>query len=376
MPSRDILAEVVMASRPYRIAINVLVIVVTIVVTLVVAEIAFRIIKPQTDFAVTVNTWDKVRGTRHIEGAKGFVITHLYEIDLIINSKGLRDREFPYEKPANTKRILCLGGSFTCGYGVHAEETYPKVLEHLLNSDADTTVVWEVLNGGIGSTGTAHQLTFFSTEAYKYDPDYVLLCFSQQTDFWDNINSRLYTIEDGKLVKHDAPLTKSRRIQQVVKWVPGYNTLFAKSHLLNFVKRRITRYHYRDLANRIILPQGASSIEAAEEELTEALLTELDVKCAERGCELVMTAIPLSVEWIWYPETVKFFEHAASLNIPIVDLRPTMREASEKGQDIDYRVDKHWTPYGHRLAAQEIYEFFRRLGGGASEEVEYTHQDT
>ncbi len=338
--------------------INVVLVIVTIAVTLVVAEIGFRLFRPQRHFAVTVNTWDRVTGTRHIPNAKGFVVTTVYEMDLIINSKGLRDREFAYAKPENTKRVLCLGGSFTCGYGVQAKETFAKVLEHLLNSDGDESVGWEVLNAGVGSTGTAHQLAYFKTEGYKYDPDYVLLCFSQQTDYWDNIKSGLYTLEGDRLIKHDAPHTRARRIQKYTNWIPGYNSLFARSHLLNFVKKRIAKHHYRDLARRIVLPDGESSVEEVEEELTRALLMALRDACADIDCRLVMTAIPYPDTWTWYDETVALLAFTQAQGIPFIDLVPAFSREADRGVQIDYPGDRHWTVDGHRLAGQVLYDFF------------------
>lgn len=341
-----------------RVVTNIVVIIVAIVITLGILEVGLRLFQPQEHFAVTVNTWDQQVGTRHIPGARGFVINPQYEMDLIINSKGLRDREFPYAKPAATRRILCLGGSFTCGYGVQAEETFAKVLEHLLNSDDQEGEKWEVLNCGVGSTGTAHQLAFFQTEGYKYDPDFVLLCFSQATDFWDNIISGLYTLEDGKLVKHDAPRTPSRKIQNIVKWVPGYTTFFAKSHLLNFVKARASRYHYRDLAERIQLPDDQSAVEEAEEELTRRLLIALRDDCERIGCRLIVTAIPLPRTWGWYDETVELLAYLESEGIPFADLSPEFRRAAAQGTQIIYPKDLHWTREGHRLVASILYDFF------------------
>jgi hypothetical protein len=347
-----------MGFRTRRFLVNVLVIILAIVVTLGALEIGLRLFKPQKIFAVTVNTWDREVGTKHIRGAKGFVINPQYQMDLIINSKGLRDREFPYAKPAGTRRILCLGGSFTCGYGVQAEETFAKVLERILNSDEDESEQWEVLNGGVGSTGTAQQLAYFTTEGHKYDPDFVLVCFSQATDFWDNIISGLYSLEDGKLVKHDAPRTGSRKTQEFVRWIPGYTTFFAKSHLLNFVKNRISRYHFRDLARRINLPGDVSAVEEAEEELTRRLLIAMRDACAAIDCRLVMTAIPLPDTWGWYDETVDLMDYVEAEGIPFVDLSPEFRKGADCGVQIAYPSDLHWTREGHELAAMTLYHFF------------------
>ena len=49
------------------------------------------------------------------------------------NSLGFRDRDFSQQKKVQT-RIVALGDSFTYGWGVEAEESWPKVLEKTLRS--------------------------------------------------------------------------------------------------------------------------------------------------------------------------------------------------------------------------------------------------
>src|SRR5262245_38510160 len=60
------------------------------------------------------------------------------------NSLGFRDREFSLEKNSRI-RILALGDSFTYGWGVEIDRSWPKVLERRL-SDAGISV--EVANLG------------------------------------------------------------------------------------------------------------------------------------------------------------------------------------------------------------------------------------
>ena len=68
------------------------------------------------------------------------------------NSNGLRDRNFEYYKSEDVFRILVLGDSFTFGYGVEEDCTYPKLLEKKLRKEFPTSEI-EVINSGI--TGPA-----------------------------------------------------------------------------------------------------------------------------------------------------------------------------------------------------------------------------
>ena len=63
------------------------------------------------------------------------------------NSKGLRDREFSYEKPSESW-IMMLGDLFTVGWGAKFDETFPKRIERMY---ADRGIQSEVINTGVGT---------------------------------------------------------------------------------------------------------------------------------------------------------------------------------------------------------------------------------
>ncbi len=89
-----------------------------------------------------------------------------------INSKGLRDDEYSYEKPSHVKRILLLGDSLVAGFEVEKQELVDTQLEQLLNRDSDYT--YEVINAGVRGYGTDQQLLYLQKEGVKYAPDIVL----------------------------------------------------------------------------------------------------------------------------------------------------------------------------------------------------------
>jgi len=83
------------------------------------------------------------------------------------NSIGFRDREISKEK--NVFRIICMGDSITFGWPNKTENTYPKVLEKLLNSQF-SEMKFEVFNAGVPGY-TSHQgLVWLQKEIIKYNP--------------------------------------------------------------------------------------------------------------------------------------------------------------------------------------------------------------
>ncbi len=98
----------------------------------------------------------------------------LMGVDFRTNSKGLRDREFSYDRVAGKLRILMLGDSFTVGWGVAVEDTFAKRIERLYAAiDIDA----EVINAGVGNYNTTQEVEYFLTKGHKYQPDVVVLNF-------------------------------------------------------------------------------------------------------------------------------------------------------------------------------------------------------
>lgn len=92
------------------------------------------------------------------------------------NSRGLRDREFPYYKKKGVCRILILGDSFTFGYGVEQKETFPKLLERKLQQQFPHQDI-EIINTAVPGWGSSQERDFLRTEGVKYKPDIILAGF-------------------------------------------------------------------------------------------------------------------------------------------------------------------------------------------------------
>lgn len=93
-------------------------------------------------------------------------------LDIRINSWGLRDEEFPREKPAGEFRILCLGGSTTAGEEVGQDQTYPARLAALLHERLPERRI-RVINAGIPSYALRHSLRDLELRLWRFSPDLV-----------------------------------------------------------------------------------------------------------------------------------------------------------------------------------------------------------
>jgi hypothetical protein len=107
-------------------------------------------------------------GHEHVPNSAG----HFMGVDVKINSKGLRDREIPYQRDPSLRRILMLGDSIALGWGVPIDETFAKRIEQLSKTGGPAL---EVINTGVGNYNTIMEVEYFLQEGYKFQPDIVVL---------------------------------------------------------------------------------------------------------------------------------------------------------------------------------------------------------
>lgn len=123
---------------------------------------------------------------------------HLMGVDVEINSKGLRNKEFSEQPDPNKHRILFLGDSLTFGWGVKEEETFARRLENSLSVEKPV----EVINAGHGNYNSTQEANFFFKYAQNWNPQQVVLFYfindaeeMQLSTKWDFLShSRLVSL--------------------------------------------------------------------------------------------------------------------------------------------------------------------------------------
>lgn len=114
---------------------------------------------------------DPALAHEHVPGARA----RLYGAEIVVNSRGLRDREFEAAPAPGVHRVLFLGDSLTLGWGVELDRTFAKRLEPLLGAGLGRPV--EVLNAGVGNYNTAQERAYFEAEGRRYRPAHVMLLY-------------------------------------------------------------------------------------------------------------------------------------------------------------------------------------------------------
>ena len=101
---------------------------------------------------------------------------------ILTNSRGFRDSDWSREKPAGTSRIVILGDSMAFGLGVEQDQTFPSVLENMLQREGER---YEVLNMAVPGYNTLQEVELFREEGSFYEPDQTIL--QSLANDWENI---------------------------------------------------------------------------------------------------------------------------------------------------------------------------------------------
>jgi lysophospholipase L1-like esterase len=102
------------------------------------------------------------------------------------NADGLRDRAHPREKLDGDWRVVFLGDSVTLGAGIQAEQAYPRVLQDLLDAEAQQI---EVFNVALWGWSTRQQRIAWARIARAYRPDQAVLavCLNDLAELQNNL---------------------------------------------------------------------------------------------------------------------------------------------------------------------------------------------
>jgi hypothetical protein len=294
--------------------------------------------------------------------------TSEWDIDIRINSNGLRDREIPYEKPKGTYRVLVLGDSQTFGQGVEAEETYAKVLERSLAERMPGKV--EVVNTGVPGTGTVHQFWYLEDKGWQYNPDAVLVGF-YFNDVVDNAQCHLYGLENGKLIRTgvaSSQQTPAHKLAPQVIPEKDYRAMRSPEVRPPPSPPFLVRYSYLARLVRVTLSRIKQSrnkpvaVSRPARKMTAAVFREIARQCKERGIRCVIALIP-SKEQKAEGEVKTLRETWAELlpgaeqnGAQVVDLWPPFEKQGFPG--LFLRTDPHLSAAGHKLIGETLAREF------------------
>lgn len=301
-------------------------------------------------------------------------------VDVVTNSLGLRSPEVIVPKPANTIRILIIGDSFTFGWGVLEKESYPSLIEKIIQQRYPNKKI-EVINAGLPASGPSYYYLFLKNIGIRLEPDIIVVGFHTFTDLVFDLPTSIWNQTDPEglplvIKKENAIIDTEGFIR--ADHLPFKLTIpiLKHSHLFAFFLDFIDP-HSNNLNSEQFLTDYGLYFKQTAHELDEPkrkakLLFEAMQKLAsqEHSRFIVMT---IPAEFKIYPERLlkysitlpmlpwdrtypgdEFEDFFLSKNIDHLRLLPIFD--AHNSEEMFYPLDDHWNPRGHQIAATAIAE--------------------
>ena len=298
--------------------------------------------KKSKDFIYSFDLYDPVTGWRTQPDIRD---KKLWEDKrLNTNDRGLRGtRNYNYEKPEDTTRILVLGDSFTFGEEVSDNETWPFYMQQLLPHT-------EVINMGVHGFGHDQMLLQLKEEGVKYQPDIVILGYliedmhRNMLAFRDFAKPK-YVVKNNQLKLTNSPVPTP---EEVLKW--------------DWLRPRIldlwSFIHYRTT-------KANGAYDKQEKLVTAHLLKEIVKTVKETGAIPVIAYLPYGTESVnmepIIPGETFLFETCEKFELPnCFSVRPLFQERTKAGAK--FRTEYHWRPLGHKTVAEAVKNYLVEHG--------------
>ena len=322
---------------------------------------------------------DSAKGWENVPGARVRLRQPEFEVELAFNALGLRGPERRYEKPAGTRRVALLGGSFAEGYAVPEERSLRALLEQQLGAQGCGSV--EVINLGVAGYDTEQQLRFFDLEGRRYGPDAVLVLFQSE-----DLGAGLRMVEAEADAANQTPniiagvpsRLRESRLAPLHRWHgSAFLRLASNGTLEHWPKahRALGRLGIVDLGRppRELWPYGPrEEVETAWRQARESL-AKLAAEVREQGGQTLVAYAPAHFEtsdpaWqelllryqmsprFWRPTRVatRLAAVTAELGIPTLDLRDALRASETSSRRLYFARAGQWNEAGHATAARAL----------------------
>ena len=310
--------------------------------------------------------YDPTLGWRHRPGQSGEFITALFRTHVTINSKGLRDRNYSYQRTPEKQRILVLGDSMAWGFGVRQTEAFSERLElHLQNT--------EVINAAVSGYSTDQELLWLENEGLKYRPDVVLVLVTGN-DIPMNAEALVYDryykpyfrmTDDGKLTLCNTPVPRLSLPMTILYHARRRSALINQLYL--FV-RHLPRRTVDPAPHPSAPDRGFSPEERHARTLTIRLLERMRTLCNTIDAKLLV--VTTSEFWGRHQgDYDSLVDQLVRENFAVMDVN-SLEGYSPTDHVIQGEV--HWNKEGHDFVARclqrELVRHMRQDAGGRPKE--------
>ena len=286
-----------------------------------------------------------------------------------VNSIGLRGPEISPKKD-RTLRILCLGASTTYGDNLEYCETYPAMLQEMLNRDYGAGR-YEVINAGQPGFNLNHIISFVKHEGLSLNPDIVLLLSVN-----NNFKAPGFWFVQVEQKTQNNQKQKDRAQTGNVFFTRIKNALVRYSAIGKICDDIRLRGWYKYAGN--FDWEGFAKALVAEDNIWETeyrqnldILINLLLNCNQKT-KIVL--LEQAVNTISFPSLAEPWEKAWHIlretsghypNVYTLDVHHSVINAAGKGvpvwQDTDLRDPLHLSKFGNKIMADRILGFLKTL---------------
>ncbi|MFD2521314.1 SGNH/GDSL hydrolase family protein [Emticicia soli] len=253
----------------------VLTFIISISIALLIGEFIVRIFFPQVTSPVQFFYDEKLGGMIPVPNQKGFKdFPKIYYYEYQNNDIGMRDTRKVADYQQYPHKILCLGDSFTYGWGVNDDQTFAHILEKKINKD---TIA--VLNAGVSGAGTDYALKFFQVRGKELAPNTVIY-FYFDNDMTDNMANAYFHIENDTIIANEEHSYAKVNALKKNKLVDNklYNWLSSNSQLFGMIRYNIGMMWNQRVsdANKTsqATPENKQTAQAPQKDTTKATTQE------------------------------------------------------------------------------------------------------
>jgi len=347
------------ARRPSKVVFALLTFLVSIIVTLAAAELLIRLADPPMNYAympqqIYVSHYRPssfLPSELRPNNRSSFKMLE-FDTTVVTNSMGLRDNEVNFTKP----RIICLGDSFTFGFGVENEETFCSALERLFEGKYD------FLNAGFadGFAPDTYAL-WLSRYVKEFSPVAIIACLFQNDMVEVNANTwlrhgQVMTLDDqelpDKIEKKGFIITEDGagiRDSPIAKLPPSIRRLIKRSYLIAFLRDRFLHdiewqaWSYRAHGDQ---PQQEGKFIRSLDLLREAT--------GDRFFAFYLIPAPGQTSFSHMDEVV--IRYGATHQVPVFSNFADFTKADY------FQLDSHFLPGGHLKAARYLHKALTNRG--------------
>ena len=267
-------------------------------------------------------------------------------------------RDYAPEPPEGRTRILFLGDSFTMGFGVTDDDTFPAFVER----EAPDV---ESVNMGMGAWGLDQMYLSYKRDDAQLRSDIVIASVIGH-DFrrmeLDTFFAPKPVLElvDGELRSETVP--RVRPLHLAGRIGDRLATRLNVTRAISNVLERIAPQHGTNAHEWRNAPE-----ERAYAPLADAVMRDLRRLADERGQRLLFTYLASRDERpdvgpAW-PSLAPFAARLAERHeVPFLDLGPLFNDLPSERREELFRGDGHYVPEGNRMVALELIRWLREAG--------------